>query len=55
MGAGDGTSDVVGTGIFTTTPEETRALMDADPAILAGWLVAEVRAGRSFPGDSLPG
>jgi len=55
MGAGDGTSDVVGIGIFTTTPEETRALMDADPAILAGWLVAEVRAGRSFPGDNLPG
>ena len=27
----------------------------ADPAVLAGWLTAEVRAGRSFPGDGLPG
>ncbi len=55
MGAGDGTSDVVGLGIFTTTPEETSALMATDPAVVAGWLVAEVRAGRSFPGDALPG
>lgn len=55
MGAGDGTSDVVGLSILTTTPEETATLMAADPAIVAGWLVAEIRAGRSFPGDSLPG
>jgi hypothetical protein len=55
MGAGDGTSDVVGLGIFTTTPDETKALMATDPAILAGWLVSEVRLGRSFPGDALPG
>lgn len=54
MGANDGTSDVVGIGVFTTTPDETRALMATDPAIVAGWLVAEVRAGRSFPGDGLP-
>jgi hypothetical protein len=55
MGAGDGTSDVVGIGIFTTTPEETAALLATDPAVMAGWLVAETRAGRSFPGDRLPG
>jgi hypothetical protein len=55
MGAGDGTSEVVGIGIFTTTTDETKALMATDPAILGGWLLAEVRAGRSFPGDSLPG
>jgi hypothetical protein len=55
MGAGDGTSDVVGISILTTTPEDTAALMADDPAIVAGWLVAEIRAGRSFPGDSLPG
>lgn len=54
MGAGDGTSNVVGVGIFTTGVEETRALMDADPAIIAGWLTAEIRQGRSFPGDGLP-
>ena len=55
MGAGDGTSDVVGLGIFTTTTEQTATLMATDPAVMAGWLVAEVRAGRSFPGDGLPG
>jgi hypothetical protein len=55
MGANDGTSDVVGLGIFTTTVDETRALMAADPAVIAGWLTPEIRQGRSFPGDSLPG
>jgi hypothetical protein len=55
MGFGDGTSDVVGLGIFTTNVDETKSLMATDPAIVAGWLVAEVRAGRSFPGDGLPG
>jgi hypothetical protein len=54
MGADDGTSDVVGIGIFVTPPEETQALMAADPAIVAGWLLAEVRQGRSFAGDALP-
>lgn len=55
MGGNDGTSDVVGMGIFTTTVDETKALMAADPAVIAGWLTPEVRAGRSFPGDALPG
>ncbi len=54
MGFGDGTSDIVGLAIFTTTVDETRAIMAADPAIIAGWLVAEIRQGRSFPGDGLP-
>jgi len=54
MGANDGTSDVVGLGLFTTSVDETRALMAADPAIVAGWLTAEIRQGRSFPGDTLP-
>jgi hypothetical protein len=54
LGAEDGSSDVVGVGIFTTTPEETRALLADDPAVMAGWLTAEVRQGRSFPGDALP-
>ncbi len=54
MGAGDGTSDVVGLGIFTTSVDDTKALMAADPAVIAGWLTPEVRAGRSFPGDGLP-
>jgi hypothetical protein len=54
MGSGDGTSDIVGLGIFTTNVEETKALMAADPAVIAGWLTPEIRAGRSFPGDGLP-
>jgi len=48
-------TDMAGIGIFTTSIEETRALMADDPAIKAGWLTFEVYAGRSFPGDGLPG
>lgn len=55
MGAGDGTSDVVGICVLTTTKDETAALMASDPAVVAGWLTAEIRAGLSFPGDGLPG
>ena len=54
MGFGDGTSDVVGLSIFVTGVDETKALMATDPAIVAGWLIAEIRQGRSFPGDGLP-
>lgn len=54
MGFGDGTSDVVGLCIFVTGVDETKALMATDPAIVAGWLTAEIRQGRSFPGDGLP-
>lgn len=46
---------MAGIGLFTTSVEETRVLMADDPAIKAGWLTFEVYAGRSFPGDSLPG
>lgn len=48
-------TDMAGIGLFTTSVEETRALMADDPAVQAGWLTFEVYAGRSFPGDSLPG
>lgn len=54
MGFGDGTSDIVGLAIFVTDVDETKAIMAADPAIIADWLVAEIRQGRSFPGDGLP-
>ena len=47
-------SDVAGIGIFTTTVEETRQIMDADPGVQAGIFVYDVHACRSFPGDSLP-
>jgi hypothetical protein len=46
--------DVRGIGIFATSVEETRTLMDEDPSIKAGVLVYEVHSCRGFPGDSLP-
>ena len=48
-------TEMAGLGLFTTSLDDTRALMLGDPAIAAGWLTFEVYAGRSFPGDSLPG
>ena len=47
-------SDVAGVGIFTTGPDETRRIMDDDPAVRAGLFVYELHACRSFPGDALP-
>ena len=47
-------SDVTGIGIFTTSIEETRKIMDDDPGVKAGVFIYEVHASRSFPGDSLP-
>jgi uncharacterized protein YciI len=47
-------SGVNGIGIFTTSVEETRKLMDEDPGVQAGVFVYEVHECRSFPGDSLP-
>ena len=48
-------SDVAGVGIFDATVEEVREIMDEDPGVKAGVFVYEIHAGRSFPGDSLPG
>jgi uncharacterized protein YciI len=47
-------SDVSGVGIFNTSAEEVRKIMDEDPAVQAGVFVYELHACRSFPGDSLP-
>ena len=47
-------SDVSGIGIFDTSVEETRKIMDEDPAVKAGIFVYEIHPARSFPGDSLP-
>jgi len=44
-----------GVGIFNMTVDETRKIMDGDPAVMAGVFVYEIYACRSFPGDSLPG
>lgn len=47
-------SAVDGIGIFDLDPEETRAVMDADPGVQAGVFAFEVHPARSFPGDRLP-
>jgi hypothetical protein len=48
-------SDLAGIGIFTTDLAETAALMEQDPAIAGGVLVASVHPLTGFPGDALPG
>lgn len=49
----DGT-DVKGVGIFSTGEEETRKIMEDDPAVKAGIFTYEIHPCRSFPGDKLP-
>jgi hypothetical protein len=46
--------DVNGLGIFNTSMEETKKIMDGDPAVQAGIFEYELYPCRSFPGDSLP-
>lgn len=46
---------ISGLGIFNASIEETKKIMDGDPAVQAGVFVYEVHPCRSFPGDSLPG
>ncbi len=48
-------ADIAGVGIFTTNEAETRAIMEDDPAVLAGVFTYDVLPVRSFPGDALPG
>lgn len=47
-------SEISGIGIFNTSLEETKKIMDEDPGVQAGVFVYELHACRSFPGDSLP-
>jgi hypothetical protein len=47
-------SDVTGVGIFNTSLEETKEIMDEDPGVKAEVIVYELHTCRSFPGDSLP-
>jgi hypothetical protein len=47
-------SDVRGVGIFNTSVEETKKIMDEDPGVKAEIFVFELHACRSFPGDCLP-
>ncbi len=46
-------SDISGIGIFSTNAEETRKIMDEDPAVKAGIFTYETHPTRSFPGDAL--
>jgi hypothetical protein len=50
----EGGGEVRGISIFNASVEETKKIMDEDPAVKAGVLVYEVHACRGFPGDSLP-
>lgn len=45
---------VSGIGIFNASADETKNIMDGDPAVQAGIFVYEIHPCRSFPGDSLP-
>jgi len=51
-GAVDGA--VSGVGIFNTSVEETKKIMDEDPSVKAGIYVYEVHPCWSFPGDAIP-
>jgi hypothetical protein len=50
--SGDG--DIAGIGIFNASVNETKKIMDEDPAVKEGVLVYEIFECRSFPGDCLP-
>jgi hypothetical protein len=41
-------------GIFTTAVDETKKIMDEDPAVKEGIFIYEVHQCRSFPGSALP-
>ena len=45
---------VSGLGIFRTSADETKDIMNSDPAVQAGIFVYEIHPCKSFPGDSLP-
>ncbi len=47
-------SEVAGIGIFNTSVEEVKTIMDEDPGVKAGMFVYEIHLCRGFPGDSLP-
>ena len=49
-----GETEMAGIGIFNASVEETKEIMDKDPAVTAGVLIYEIHPVRSFPGDSLP-
>ena len=46
--------NVCGIGIFNSSFEDTKKIMDDDPGVKQGIFVYEVYTCRSFPGDCLP-
>lgn len=46
--------EVRGVSIFNASLEETKKIMEEDPAVKAGVLTYEIRTCLGFPGDSLP-
>jgi hypothetical protein len=48
-------SDKAGIGVFNADVEQTRKIIEEDPAVMEGILNYEIHPTRSFPGDSLPG
>jgi hypothetical protein len=49
-----GGSELAGIGIFNASLDETKKIMDDDPAVKAKILVYDAYPCRGFPGDSLP-
>jgi uncharacterized protein YndB with AHSA1/START domain len=47
-------SDLAGIGVFVTTPDETRAILDDDPGVRAGIFTYETHPVRGLPGATLP-
>jgi uncharacterized protein YndB with AHSA1/START domain len=47
-------SDLAGIGVFTVGVDETRTVLESDPAIAAGIMTYELHPVRGFPGSTLP-
>lgn len=47
-------SNIKGIGIFDSSVEEVKLIMDEDPGVKEGVFIYEIHACRSFPGDKLP-
>jgi hypothetical protein len=52
---GSGESGFEGIGILQADPEETKRILDGDPAVKAGVYTYEVHTVRVLPGDRMTG
>jgi hypothetical protein len=46
--------EIEGLDVFNASVDETRRIMEQDPAVKAGVLAYEIHPAVSFPGDALP-